>query len=196
MNCVYIFLIIIAYWKLMPLPDSFGYNSDEYYSDDSEDEIYQDMDDYDAEYNPIDKIDGHYYLGSVEMFRFPHLFLVQSISVQLFFKYPIHRVAQYLFGNHYEMLNYSKNIRVIQLNILRDKKEYQDIAMYSYIDKTHWIRLVQRHWKKVIAERKNILLRKRQFGNLRNREIISGFGVVQLPKLNGMLHRYSIQFKT
>jgi hypothetical protein len=181
---------------MMTHPDSFDYNLDEYYSDDSEDEIYFEMDEYDAEYNPIDKINGKYYLGSVEMFRYPHLFLLQSISVQLFFKYPIHRVAQYLFGNQYDLSKDMKNVRVIKLNVLQDD-EYQDIAMYSYIDKTHWIRLVQRHWKKVIAERKNILLRKRQFRNLRNREIISGFGAVHLPTLNGMLHKYrNIQFKT
>jgi hypothetical protein len=52
--------------------------------------------------------------------------------------------------------------------------------------KTFWIRLIQRTWKKIYKERKNIIQRRRMISYLKHREITAKLQNV-LPSIYGML---------
>ena len=99
------------------------------------DDIY----DEDSSFLEADKIHNEYYIGisSEDL-------LLSTISPKIFYKYDYQLVQQYL--NDYGCDNRSfKNIEIIKLNI-RDN-------VYHVILKTHWIRLIQRRWKKTYKER-------------------------------------------
>lgn len=59
------------------------------------------------------------------------------------------------------------------------------------IIKTHWLRLIQRTWKRIYKERKNILMKRYNPRSLKYREIYGKWpnDCIYLPQLKGMLLR-------
>lgn len=55
--------------------------------------------------------------------------------------------------------------------------------------KTHWLRLIQRKWKNIIKERKNIIKKRCNLNSLRHREITGKWpeDCLRFPQLRGML---------
>ena len=92
------------------------------------------------------------------------------------------------------LVNYSiirvikPKIEVIQLRILPDDT-------FSCVLKTHWLRLIQRHWKKTYSQRK-MVIKGRKNPNYRKINEITGkypYGYNSIPSLNGMLNKYRRQ---
>ena len=62
-----------------------------------------------------------------------------------------------------------------------------DSNMYNVTIKTFWIKIIQRNWKRVLRERKNIISKSKGLLNyLNNREL--GINRTSLPCLHGMLN--------
>jgi hypothetical protein len=147
------------------------------------DEIYQE----DSHHVYSEKEDGNYYIGLTKQIISDCrnlLLMVNSVSPIVFFQYEFERIHQYLLQYSIMRLENTK-VHIMKLCILEDET-------YSVVLKTHWLRLVQRHWKKVYQERKRVIRGRRNINNLRHRENYGRWtqGLNCLPNLNGILVQY------
>lgn len=145
------------------------------------DEIYQD----DSHHVYSEKQHDHYYIGLAKRLNSDLLLMVNSVSPFVFFQYGFERVRRYLAQYSIVRVENAK-IHIMKLCILPDQT-------YSVVLKTHWLRLVQRHWRKVYAERKRVIKGRRNLMNLRYREIHGkySYGFNHLPSLRGMMRKYN-----
>jgi hypothetical protein len=135
------------------------------------------------QYDNLEKTHGSYYIGSIFQAR-NHAILGIAIKPRTFYQYNINSVQQYLY--EYSCYKYTqKTIEIIQLNILPD-------LTYACILKTHWLRLVQLHWKKTFAKRMAILEKRRTLESIHYFELhgkyMDGLGV--LSSIRGMMQSY------
>lgn len=106
------------------------------------DDIYEE----DSSFLEEDKVNKQYYIGISSK----DLLLLSTISPKTFYKYDYQLVQQYL--NDYSIQESEpRNIEIFQLDIQNNT--------YQVILKTHWIRLIQRRWKKIVQNR--LVYRKR-----------------------------------
>jgi hypothetical protein len=150
-------------------------------SDDEDyDEIYQE----DSLHVYSDKEDTGYYIGLAKRINPGVLLMVNSISINTFFKYSFKRVRDYL--AKYSIINIiNAKVHIMKLHILPDET-------YSVVLKTHWLRLVQRHWRKIYEQRKRVITGKRSLKNRFYNEINGRYpyGFNYLPTIHGMLSCY------
>ena len=177
-------------------------NEEEYYhmveneeyndSDDSDGEDYDLLEELDNLYDEdemhieADKIPNKYYIGICKRsnhYKDQYL-LLNSISPKLFYK-----------TNYDTMIAYLKEYSIIymaspKLEIMKFAPINQDV--YSVVIKTHWIRLIQRHWKKILSTRENMYKMRGTINSLRHFEIHGRYpnGLNAMPILYGMLHEY------
>jgi len=146
------------------------------------DEIYQD----DSHHVYSEKEHDKYYIGLAKRYQQNILLMVNSVSPWTFFHYGFERIRQYLTQYSIIRLENAK-VHIMKLCILED-------GTYSVILKTHWLRLVQRHWKKVYAERKRVIRGRRNIKNQYLREINGKWtqGLNRIPTLQGMLRNYTV----
>ena len=112
--------------------------------------------------------------------------MVNSVSTNAFFRYPFDKIRNYL--TKYSIMNMQNaRVHIMKLHILND-------GSYSVVLKTFWLRLIQRHWKKVFKERTVIIKKRCSIRNVLSREIHGRYmvGLNSLPTINGMLNSYSI----
>ena len=152
------------------------------------DEIYQE----DSHHVYSEKDHDHYYIGLAKRLRTDGrdiLLMVNSISLFVFFQYEFERVRRYLAQYSIVRVENAK-VHIMKLCILED-------GTYSVVLKTHWLRLVQRHWRKTYAERKRVIKGRRNLVNLRHREIYGRWppGLNNVASLNGMLSEYKNEEK-
>ena len=80
-----------------------------------------------------------------------HIIYANSVQCSTFFRYDLFYICYYL--HEYSIFNTHSvedvNINIMKLFILDD--------CYTVIIKTHWLRIIQRHWKNTHSIRKNIL---------------------------------------
>ena len=109
---------------------------------------------YDEEHqnDNTEKTTGSYYIGSVFQDQ-NYAVLGLAVSARTFYNYDLYLIEHYLY-EHSHNLRTKQNIDIIELNILPD-------LTYACVLKTHWLRIVQIHWKRTFASRKAIL-EKRQ----------------------------------
>jgi hypothetical protein len=133
-----------------------------------------------------EKINGHYYIGICKYFpRRKNLLYVDSISARTFFKYPINIILEYL--KSYAVIYVERpKIHIMKLLI-------SDDGSYYVILKTHWLRLIQRHWKSTYKKRQEMIFKRRSIESMRYFEINGryNYGQRALPRLNGMLYVYN-----
>jgi hypothetical protein len=147
------------------------------------DEIYQD----DSHHVYSEKEHDHYYIGLTKRLCADGtdvLLMVNSVSPFVFFQYGFERIRRYL--AEYSIIRVENaKVHIMKLCILDD-------GTYSVILKTHWLRLVQRHWKKVYAERKRVFKGRRSLANLKHREIHGRWpnGLNRFPSLHGLMMQY------
>jgi hypothetical protein len=138
--------------------------------------------DQDQDHIDTDKENGRYYIGMQCYIEQRNLMLVaNTVSVSTFYKYSGKQISDYLYS--YSVIRPScEAIDIIKLHILPDDS-------YSVVLKTHWLRVVQRTWKKVYQERKRILINRMVSKNRQYYEIHGQYpcGMNVLPSLNGML---------
>lgn len=90
-----------------------------------------------------EKQDGKYYIGLCDI---PNkdsneLILSSSVSASALFNYPFIDILKYLYEFGLTRIQNPK-IQIMKLHILPDET-------YSVSTKMYWIRLIQRHWKKI-----------------------------------------------
>jgi hypothetical protein len=156
------------------------------YSDDEEDEytideIYRD------EQNFLDseKQNEKYYIGLYKNTKYQNNLLLNAISAKSFYKYSFIHVLKYLY--YYSLVRlYQPNVEIMKLYILND-------GTYSVVLKTHWIRLIQRHWRKALQMRKQIMKKQMHVRSLHYREIHGKFpnGMNKMPMLIGLISQYA-----
>ena len=118
--------------------------------DDVIDEIYA----FDRDFMRQEKREGQYYLGTV--LKKPFWLLDMVISPNAFYRYPYSIVLQYLmeFSVTYPVCH---QLRILKLHITK----CYSWEFHYVIDKTYWLRLIQRHWRAIYKEnRKRLIARK------------------------------------
>lgn len=156
-------------------------DSDDYETDyDSEDDI--DISTSEIPHDETDKVHGNYYIGIAVLLREGIYLLNSSISRRSFFAFDYSRVLEYTYRISIILNAPNTQIQIIRLNIHVD-------GTYEAHIKTHWIRIVQRRWKRVYAERARII---RARGNVRHQEYFRTHGKYMpgyrtLPTIWGML---------
>lgn len=125
---------------------------------------------------------GQYYIGIQHYVPRYHTFLfVNTISPTVYFRHAHPSILRYLVN--YSILRVkTPTMDILQLQILPDET-------YSCVIKTHWIRIVQRHWKKAFQKRKDLIRKWKTPAFQRQREL-TGKYMYGLPTLYGLLSSY------
>lgn len=123
------------------------------------DSIYEE----DERHMDSEKQDGTYYLGIYKYMKTSGNFMfLSSISNRVFFNHPFNHTISYL-SEFSIFRNNASEIDIMQLSI-------QD-EVFNVVLKTHWLRLIQRAWKKRFAGYKNILTQRKYLKNLYYKEV-------------------------
>ena len=114
-----------------------------------------------------------------------------SISVPTFLTQEYSRVIEYLNSISSFYFHSDNQLDILQLHIT-------DHAEYTVVIKTHWLRIVQRRWRKVFRQR-NAIFAKR--ASVQNQEYFRTHGRYlpgshTLPTIHGMLHDLSSKSKS
>jgi hypothetical protein len=162
-------------------------NYEDYYSETESDidEIFE----QDIEHVENEKDIFKYYIGITKLIKPCYYYLLlNSISAKMFFRYPYKTILNYL--SEYSLIEtYNPKIDILKLIVIDD--------VYTVLKKTYWIKIIQRHWKNVLKDRYNMILKRGSILAQRNFEITGKypFGMRVLPGLNGMLKMYNYKFK-
>ena len=169
-------------------------SEDEYLSDSSYDSdeadiidnIYEEDEEYWAE--PIET-DG-YVLGLSTKYYHNNDYdyiLLNKVSATTFFKYLYEDVLSFL--RFYSIIRPSRvSVDIIKLQFIKDSNEQ---VTYQCVLKTHYIRLIQRKWKNIMKQRKELqkkrvrpqyLLERSIFGKWKSEEVSI------VPSLYGMMN--------
>lgn len=128
-----------------------------------------------------EKEDKKYYLGSCAMEsgyneESRRWILAGTISPIVFFRHRAIDVAQFLWVSSMFYRFHGPKIDILQLHISAEGVHY-------VIIKTFWLRLVQRTWRRVCRERREMWKKRLTMGSLRTREITGKYpiGLRNLP---------------
>lgn len=152
-------------------------NDDENYYDWEEDEmLLNEMYDFEEEFDLQEKENDKYYLGmymNIEDVRLmssgflvgenPIMFFGNAISAELFFRYKYSQVITYM-RSIIMCRNMNPVVDIMQLKISEN-------GLYLAIIKTYWISLIQRHWKKIMKQKKEYIELQKNIQYIRKREI-------------------------
>jgi hypothetical protein len=160
--------------------------SDSISSYDDMDEELDDLYDDDSDFIEREKNNHNYYIGICKRSRAYNFYLlVNAVSPKLFYNTQYDLLVRYL--QEYSVIYISDpRIEIMKLYILND-------GTYTVSVKTHWIRLIQRHWKKILFRRNQLYKRRGAIKSLHYFELHGRYpdGLNTLPTLYGMLGCYS-----
>ena len=108
-----------------------------------------------------------------------------GVTASTFFKFPYKRIINYLF--YYSTVYIPKpKLNIIKLHISNDD-------CYISINKTYWLRLIQKHWKKLYQIKKNLLLKRQSIQAIHYFAIHGKYPseYYKFPKLEGMMSCYA-----
>jgi len=148
-------------------------------------QIFETIDTIDGPFQDVEKTDRAYYIGNgLYMPVENHYLLMATISPKIFFRYDSSIVRGYLYQMSLVRTHQIPAIDIIQLSI---KQDY-----YTCIIKTLWIRIIQRRWKKVYAQRGEVLRMRGSIQAQRHFELYGKYPstVPPMPRLQGMLSDY------
>lgn len=174
------------------------YDDDSYYGDDydshygDEDGDEDVMDDYMIEMSQLndcfmdsEKKNGQHVIGLCDYLH--DNVYCSGVTSNVFFKYSHNQVIIYLFHNSVTRIYYDPKIDIIQLSINNDD-------VYLAIRKTYWIKLIQRHWKKMCVKKQNMINKRmsmsNQFAFETTGKYKKGYNVINL-RIKGLLNCYS-----
>lgn len=153
--------------------------------------IYDSILDEDAEHFYAEKTNNNYYIGLYHSYRTPshiHYFLLStSVSAKTFLNHSYENVNKYLY--YYGLIRIpNHNIQIMQLKI----HTINGMETYNVIIKTYWLRLIQRHWKKIYKQRLSIIKQRITPTNILYNSIHGNYPlhIRHLPSLNSMLSTY------
>lgn len=160
--------------------------SDSISSYDDIDEELDDLYDNDTDFIEREKNNHHYYIGICKRSRaYDYYLLVNAVSPKLFYNTRYDLLVRYL--QEYSVIYMSDpRIEIMKLYILPD-------GTYTVSIKTHWIRLIQRHWKKILSTRKRLWQLRGTIKSFFYFQFAGRYpdGLNALPTLYGMLGCYS-----
>ena len=174
--------------------DTSGYSVDY----DTEEGIeYDSIHNEDAEHFYTEKEHNNYYIGLCHSYCTPsyihYLLLSTSVSAKTFFNHPYKNVNNYLY--YYGLIRVpNHNIQIMQLKI----NTFNGMESYNVIIKTYWLRLIQRHWKKIYKQRFSIITQRIKPINQQYKSIHGNYPshISNLPSLYGMLSIYQNSLDT
>ena len=144
----------------------------------SDDEIY----DEDCDFLDADKEDKHYYIGLSGYIKRQHqTILLSSVSPGTFVKHKTSDVLQYLVdysATDVRCVNKNPKVQILQLHV-------DENAVYNVVDKTYWLKLVQRSWKRVYAQRQTVINARKSPDSMLYRQS-TGKWDTRLPSLRDM----------
>jgi hypothetical protein len=155
-------------------------------SDLEDDDIIDDIAEYEDPFIDEPKQHNQYYLGSCKLIRPDNYYLMLcAVSNRIFLQYPAHIVERYLES--------ASLIYVHRPTIDIMKLEFLPNQICTVVKKTFWIRLIQRCWRSVLRDRMCVLLRRGSIMSQRAFEMTGRWpiGLNVLPGLFGMMRAYS-----
>jgi len=175
-----------------------------------EEELLEQIYDEDAEHIEEFKENDTYYIGvcyretKESRMDSKSIIIEMSISSRIFLKYSYNLIYKLLGGENLtkdeqynkvykHWLYYHKN-RELQIQIF--KTNYKNLDQHPFdwdlgvIIKTFWLRLVQRTWKRIYKERKEIIKKRMQPITLHHRSLHGRWptGLNHLPTIRGMMN--------
>lgn len=144
--------------------------------------IFETIDTIDGPFQDMEKTDRKYYIGNaLYMSAENHYLMMNAISPKIFFRYDSPVISGYLYQTSLVRTDKLPVIDIIQLSIQDD--------YYTCIIKTFWIRIIQRRWKKVFAQRMQVLRMMGSIPAQRHFEIYGKYpeNVPTMPRLQGMM---------
>lgn len=139
-----------------------------------------------------EKIHNKYYIGLSHNSTYNNrqqLLLSASISAPIFFKHSYDNINDYLY--YYGLTRIPNHqVQILQVDIIQEG----GFEIVTVVNKTHWLRLVQRHWKKIYKQRKMVVQQRILPENLFYNEVHGNYpiSISYLPSLHGMLSQYNI----
>ena len=132
-----------------------------------------------------EKEDKLYYIGNNKISNDKQYILyANAVTPTTFFRFNINHIQSYLLD--YSIFVTKPNIDIMQLFILDD-------YTYTVVIKTHWLRIIQRHWKTIYSQRKYCLNKRKQIRTLMyfERNGRYPYDCDFMPGLYGMLSAYT-----
>ena len=132
-----------------------------------------------------EKEDKHYYIGNSWVSQDKlYILYANAVTPTTFFRFDINHVKSYL--HDYSIFPTNSNIDIMKLFILDDHT-------YTVVIKTYWLKIIQRHWKKVYSQRKYCISRRRQIKTMMyvERNGMYPYDCHSMPGLQGMLMSYN-----
>jgi hypothetical protein len=129
---------------------------------------------------------GHYFVSDLEEDAAFSLFLLVAIQAKTFLKYPYHFIEKYM-----ELyIPVPQKQFEIMCTCIRYDNQYR---LVNVVLKTHWIRLIQRHWKRTYAMRKRVLIARMSPYSTMYYSFTGRYpeGYNNVPSLQGMLSVYA-----
>lgn len=183
------------------IDDSITENTSEYDSEDYDSEStdyntdegieYDSIHNEDSEHFYTEKENNKYYIGLCHNYftlSYTHyLLLSTSVSARTFFNHSYNSINNYLY--YYGLTRIpNHNIQIMQLKV----NTFNGIELYNVIIKTYWLRLIQRHWKKIYKQRLSIIKQRIKPDNQLYNSIHGTYPlhISKLPSLHGMLSTY------
>jgi hypothetical protein len=128
------------------------------------------------------KIHNKYYIGiSKYIYSQDYYLLLCAMSPQTFYRVDYYTALSYL--TEYSIVPiHNSNIDILQLII-------HDDHVYTVIKKTHWLRLIQRTWKKIYRLKREITRKRCSISAIQYREIHGKYPreLQSVPTIYGML---------
>ncbi len=169
-------------------------DDDSYDDSGSDDGIeYDSIHNEDALHFYSEKENGKYYIGLCHLYssrrnnstvQLTHWLLCTSVSANSFFRHSYDNINNYLY--YYGLVRIPQHeVQIMQVDRLEDETCAVTI-------KTHWLRLVQRHWKKTYCKRRNMVRHRMSPQMQRYMQIHGKYPdcISRLPSLKGMLSMY------
>ena len=131
-----------------------------------------------------EKEDKHYYIGNSRVSQDKlYILYANAVTPTTFFRFDINHVKSYL--HDYSIFVTNSNIDIMKLFILDDHT-------YTVVIKTYWLKIIQRHWKKIYSQRKYCISRRRQIKTMMyvERNGMYPYDCHSMPGLQGMLMSY------
>ena len=132
-----------------------------------------------------EKENKHYYIGNSRVSQDKlYILYANAVTPTTFFRFDINHVKSYL--HDYSIFVTNSNIDIMKLFILDDHT-------YTVVIKTYWLRIIQRHWKKIYSQRKYCISRRRQIKTMMyvERNGMYPYDCYSMPGLQGMLMSYN-----
>jgi len=132
-----------------------------------------------------EKEDKHYYIGNSRVSNDKlYILYANAVTPTTFFRFDINHVKSYL--HDYSIFVTNSNIDIMKLFILDDHT-------YTVVIKTYWLKIIQRHWKKIFSQRKYCISRRRQIKTMMyvERNGMYPYDCHNMPGLQGMLMSYN-----